>query len=67
MHEKINYSPVTPGGEVLVARYKLATEYQCALGVIKVIRNRWTAYARGSMWQRYSQVLFSYRFRSVSC
>ena len=67
MHEKINRSLVTPGEEVLVARYKLATEYQCTLGVIRVIGNRWAAYACVSMWQRDSQALSSYRFRSVSC
>ena len=66
VHEKINHAFVATGGEVLLSKYNLTTEYQCALRVIRVIRNRWAAYACGRMWQRDPQAMFSYRFRSVS-
>ena len=40
MHDRISHSFVALGGEVLVAKNKLATEYRCALRVTRVIKNR---------------------------
>ena len=66
MHDRISHSFVALGGEVLVAKNKLATEYRCALRVTRVIKNRWASYACGPMWQRDPQAMLPYRFRSVS-